>query len=174
MRLRFQTFVSTIPLLVIPVLITLSIDTTVDVTIWAYVEVGLNIFAGNLATLGPLFRAWFRVRHRDRHTAAMPVPRQAHLAGRPRGVRDLSFPLSTLDETAGSRLRPDKLCVMVTQVRSQHRSEAHDANNSQEELTAERRSTSAGSGGELGQGIYRTTEVMQTSDVESVIAGERV
>lgn len=63
---------------------------------------------------------------------------------------------------------------MVTQVRSQRRSETHDANNSQEELTAEGRSTSAGSGGELGQGIYRTTEVMQTSDVESVVAGERV
>lgn len=63
---------------------------------------------------------------------------------------------------------------MVTQVRSQRRSETHDANNSQEELTAEGRSTSAGSGRELGQGIYRTTEVMQTSDVESVVAGERV
>lgn len=140
--------------------------------IWAYVEAGLNIFGGNLATLGPLLRAWFRVHHRDRHT--IPVPRQAHLAGRPRGVRDLSFPLSTLDESVGSRLRPDKLCVTVTQAQSQRRSEAHDANNSQEELTAERRSRSAGSGGELGQGIYRTTEVMQTSDVESVIAGERV
>ena len=160
------------------VLITLFIDTSVDIIIWAYVEVSLNIFAGNLATLGPLLRTWFRA-HADTDTTPTPGQRQQQQQqqqqrGRPRGFWDFPFPLSTLDETVESRFRPDKPCVMVTQVRSQRRSEAHGANNSQEELTAEGRSTSAGSGGELGQGIYRTTEVMQTSDVESVVAGGRV
>lgn len=147
----------------------------VDVTNWSYVEVSLNIFAGSLATLGPLLRVWFRGHHRGGHaptTDTTPNPRQRQLGGRPHGVLDLSFPLSTLDKSVESSLRPDKLSVTVTQVQTQHRSEAHDANNSQEELTAQRGSTSAGSGGELE--IYRTTEMMQTSDAESDIAKERV
>ncbi|OJI96616.1 hypothetical protein ASPVEDRAFT_78379 [Aspergillus versicolor CBS 583.65] len=151
------------------------LNSMVDVTNWSYVEVSLNIFAGSLATLGPLLRAWFRRHHRGGHaptTDTTPNPRQRQLGGRPRGVLDLSFPLSTLDESVESSLRPDKLCVTVTQVRSQRRSGPHDANISQEELTVRRASTSAGSGGELE--IYRTTEMMQTSDVESDIARERV
>ncbi|KAL4995881.1 hypothetical protein BDV10DRAFT_202695 [Aspergillus recurvatus] len=162
----------------------------VDMLIWAYIELSLGIIAGNLATLGPLFRTWFGIVTSRGNSASTATTRPKRSVRHPLGVQgDTSFPLSTFDETGRSPLRPDKLPIMVTQVRTQHsHSEtARDANNSQEQLTLEygrARGTSAASSGELAlgagpgprMGIYREIEMMQMSDVESAVnvAEERV
>ncbi|KAL4963735.1 uncharacterized protein BDV14DRAFT_175933 [Aspergillus stella-maris] len=146
---------------------------SVLVSILAYLELSLAITAANLATLGPLLRTWFGVLSSREHTPTTPIIRS--LRGRPRGVRDQSYPLSTFDETAAgaSRLRPDKLSITVTQVTTQRHSDAGDANTSREQLTFEpEQGEPTGSSSEFGLGIYRTTEVSQTSDVESMVIKE--
>ncbi|CBF89359.1 hypothetical protein AN0500.2 [Aspergillus nidulans FGSC A4] len=166
-------------------------DAAVDMLIWAYIELSLGIIAGNLATLGPLFRIWFGIVTSRGNSASTSTPKPTRYFRRPRGVHDMSFPLSTFDETGRNTLRPDKLPIMVTQVQTQHShsATAHDANNSQEQLTLDHgraRGTSAASSKELALGagpepesrmeIYRGTEVMQTFDVDSTVnvAEERV
>ncbi|KAL4736370.1 hypothetical protein BDV11DRAFT_193918 [Aspergillus similis] len=166
-------------------------DAAVDMLIWAYIELSLGIIAGNLVTLGPLFRTWFGIITSRGNSASTSTPKLTRSFRRPRGVHDMSFPLSTFDETGRSVLRPDKLPIMVTQVRTQHShaATARDANNSQEQLTRDHgraRGASAASSGELvleagpepgsRMEIYRETEVMQTFDVDSAInvAEERV
>ncbi|KAL6232462.1 hypothetical protein BDW75DRAFT_232766 [Aspergillus navahoensis] len=174
-----------------PVLTLGTPDAAVDMLIWAYIELSLGIIAGNLATLGPLFRTWFGIVTSRGSSASTSTPRPKRSFRRPRGVHDMSFSLSTFDETGGSALRPDKLPIMVTQVqtRHSHSETAREANNSQEQLTlghGRARGTSAASSGELvlepdlrpgsEMRIYRKTEMRQTSDVESAvsIAEERV
>ncbi|KAL4777085.1 hypothetical protein BDW60DRAFT_213604 [Aspergillus nidulans var. acristatus] len=154
----------------------------VDMLIWAYIELSLGIIAGNLATLGPLFRIWFGIVTSRGNSASTSTPKPTRYFRRPRGVHDMSFPLSTFDETGRNTLRPDKLSVMVTQVRTQHShpATAREANNSQEQLTLDHGracGTSAASSRELALGagpepwsrmeIYRETEVMQTFDIDS-------
>ncbi|KAL4746521.1 hypothetical protein BDW72DRAFT_184717 [Aspergillus terricola var. indicus] len=163
----------------------------VDMLIWAYIELSLGIIAGNLATLGPLFRTWLGIVTSRGNSASTSTPKPTRYFRRPRGVHDMSFPLSTFDETGRSALRPDKLPIMVTQVRTQHSHSgtARDASNSQEQLTRDHdraRGTSAASSRELALGavpepgprmeIYRETVVMQTFDVDSAadVAEERV
>ncbi|KAL4946759.1 hypothetical protein BDV06DRAFT_229656 [Aspergillus oleicola] len=145
---------------------------SVVICMLAHIELSLAVMAANIATLGPLLRTWLVVLSNGEHTPTTPIVRSFH--GRPRGVRDISFPLSIFDETAtASRLRPDKLSITVTQVTTQHHSDVGDANASREQLTfASQRAGSTGSSGELGPGIYRTTEVSQTSDVESMVISE--
>ena len=140
---------------------------------FAYVETSLALMAANLVTLGPLFRIWIGALSTGERTPTTPVIRS--LRGRPRGVRDISFPLSTFDQTAAgaSRLRPDKLSITVTQVTTQRHSGIGDANTSREQLTFEpEQGEATGSSSEFGLGIYRTTEVSQTSDVESMVIKE--
>ncbi|KAL4757135.1 putative integral membrane protein [Aspergillus foveolatus] len=166
-------------------------DAAVDMLIWAYIELSLGIIAGNLATLGPLFRIWFGIVTSRGNSASTSTPKPTRYFRRPGGVHDMSFPLSTFDETSRNTLRPDKLPIMVTQVRTQHShsATAHDANNSQEQLTLDHgraRGPSAASSRELALGagpepesrmeIYRETEVMQTFDVDYAVnvAEERV
>ncbi|KAL4813464.1 hypothetical protein BDW67DRAFT_177905 [Aspergillus spinulosporus] len=159
-------------------------DAAVDMLIWAYIELSLGIIAGNLATLGPLFRIWFGIVTSRGNSASTSTPKLTRSFRRPRGVHDMSFPLSTFDDTGRNTLRPDKLSIMVTQVRTQqsHSATARDANNSQEQLTLDHgraRGTSAASSGELALAagpepgsrmeIYRDTEVMQTFDVDPMV-----
>ncbi|KAL4982684.1 hypothetical protein BDW68DRAFT_182302 [Aspergillus falconensis] len=159
-------------------------DAAVNMLIWAYIELSLGIIAGNLATLGPLFRTWFGIVTSRGNSASTSTPRPKRSFRRPRGFHDMSFSLSTFDETGGSALRPDKLSIMVTQVKPQHShtETARDANSSQERLTLDHgrgRGTSAASSGELAlgpdpgpgsrMGIYREMEIMQTSDLESAV-----
>ncbi|KAL4928640.1 putative integral membrane protein [Aspergillus undulatus] len=93
-----------------------------SISVWAYVEISLVIIAGNLATFGPLFRIWFGILSSHDHTPTTPVPRQPRRSG-PRGHRDLSYPLSSFDETARSRLRLDKLSTTVTHIAIQRHSD---------------------------------------------------
>ncbi|KAL4918326.1 hypothetical protein BDW62DRAFT_210589 [Aspergillus aurantiobrunneus] len=145
-----------------------------DMLIWTYVEVSLSIIAGNLTTLGPLLRTWFGIISNRDHTPTTPTPIRLR-RGRPRGFRDISYPLTSFDETTRSRFRPDKLSITATQVQTQCGSETRDGNSSREQLTSkQQRGTSAGSAGELGPGIYRTTDLMQTSDAESAVYERRV
>ncbi|KAL4797990.1 hypothetical protein BDV19DRAFT_34847 [Aspergillus venezuelensis] len=141
--------------------------------LFSYLELSLAITAANLATLGPLLRSWIGVFSSREHTPTAPIIRS--LRRHPRGVQDLSSPLSTFDATAAgaSRLRPDKLSITLTQVTTQRHSDVGDANNSREQLTFEsEQGEPTGSSSEFGLGIYRTTEVTQTSDVESMVIKE--
>ncbi|KAL4907209.1 hypothetical protein BDW74DRAFT_175990 [Aspergillus multicolor] len=151
----------------------------VDMLIWAYIELSLGIIAGNLATLGPLFRTWFGLassRGNSASTTTTPKPKRSFR--RPRGIHDLSFAMSTLNETMHSASDADKTTITVTHVDNQsHPGSARDANTSQEQLTLAHRGIPTASNQELtlGPGIYREREA-QTSDVESVVhlAGECV
>ncbi|KAL4951709.1 hypothetical protein BDW69DRAFT_196242 [Aspergillus filifer] len=121
------------------------------ICMFAYVETSLALMAANLATLGPLFRTWIGALSIGERTPTTPVIRS--LRGRPRGVRDISFPLSTFDVTAAgaSRLRPDKLSITVTQVTTQCHSDVGGTNDSRGQLTFEpKQGEPTGSSSEFG------------------------
>ncbi|RDW70524.1 putative integral membrane protein [Aspergillus mulundensis] len=145
----------------------------VDMLTWAYIELSLGIIAGNLATLGPLFRTWFGLASSRGNSASTTTPKPKRSFRRPRGIHDLSFALSTLDGTVRSAYGPDtlKTATTVSQVDTQsHSASSRDANNSREQLTSTHRRASAASNEAfiLGPGIYCEREV-RASDVESAV-----
>ncbi|KAL3455830.1 hypothetical protein BJX64DRAFT_281786 [Aspergillus heterothallicus] len=149
---------------------------TVPYVIWSTVELSVGITAGSLATLGPLLRHFRCCNTGSDDVSSMPTP-QPRVFRRPRGMRDLSYPLSTFDSAV---LRADKLSTIVTEVQirdslsAQRRNQR--TNHSREHLTVdgsrvESRGTDAG---DVGLEIYRTLDVTQTSDAGSAIVHERV
>ncbi|KAL2869165.1 putative integral membrane protein [Aspergillus lucknowensis] len=148
------------------------LNSTVEFAILLDTEIGLGIIAGSVAALGPLLRPWLGTASYNEAAGHPPVPRRSRLH-RPRGIQDLSFPLSSLNQSVQSGLRPDKTATIVTDVRVRKYPRAADTNSSQERLTFEApRGVSGGSDGEERAGVYWTCDVRQTSEEESSI--ERV
>ncbi|OQE43399.1 hypothetical protein PENCOP_c003G06346 [Penicillium coprophilum] len=151
---------------------------TFQIAIWSNVEAGLGITAGSLATLRPLLRIWTGSRSDPDYNSGFPGGRSRSASRQLGGVENRPFPLGSLDESAQSHLRPDKLAVTVTTIQSQR---DHDdiygtsPSSSEERLTIDRPSPRLPN--DIGLGIHRTFEVTQTStdrhDAER-IAMERV
>ncbi|KAJ5476151.1 hypothetical protein N7475_001880 [Penicillium sp. IBT 31633x] len=149
---------------------------TFQIAIWSNVEAGLGITAGSLATLRPLLRMWMGTQTSQDYSTGFP-------AGRSRSAsRQLGgpFPLGSMDDSMQSRLRPDKLAVTVTTIKSQRDpNDIYDTSSSptssEERLTINRPSPRLP---DMGLGIHRTFEVTQTStdthDAERRIAREHV
>jgi hypothetical protein len=85
-------------------------------------------------------------------------------ASRQLGGKDRQIPLGSIDDSVQPRLRPDKLAVTVTTIKSQRDVDTYDPSSpssSEEGLTFERYLPNVQ--GEIGLGIHRTTEVTQTT-----------
>lgn len=84
-------------------------------------------------------------------------------ASRQLGGNDRPFPLGSLDDSAQSRLRPDKLAVTVTTIKSQRDLDGGSLSpsTSEERLTVDRPSPRLTE--DIGLGIHRTFEVTQTT-----------
>ncbi|KAJ5504492.1 hypothetical protein N7463_007366 [Penicillium fimorum] len=151
---------------------------TYQIAIWSNVEAGLGITAGSLATLRPLLRIWTGSRSDPDYSTGFPGGRSRSASRQLGGGENRPFPLGSLDESVQSHLRPDKLAVTVTTIKSQR---DHDdiygtsPSSSEERLTIDRPSPRLPN--DIGLGIHRTFEVTQTStdrhDAER-IAMERV
>lgn len=123
-----------------------------DIAIWSYVEVGLGITAGSLASLRPLLRRLRAFDSDQDYNPPVPGRSGAILHG---GSRDKCMPLTSLDNTA--QLRHDKISVLVTTIQGQERESCinmSSRHSSQEQLNDKR---------EMGLEIYRTIEVTSTS-----------
>ncbi|KAL2822933.1 hypothetical protein BJX63DRAFT_426763 [Aspergillus granulosus] len=143
---------------------------TVRFVIWSTVELSLGITAGSLATLGPLLR-YLQCCSKNSEKVSTPAP-QPRLFRHPRGIQDLSYPLSTFH---GSVLRSDKLSTIVTEVETGEGSNAHGTNQSRVHLTVQgSRVESRGIEGYVGLEIYTAHGVTQTWDAGSASAHERV
>ncbi|OQD91101.1 hypothetical protein PENANT_c001G02295 [Penicillium antarcticum] len=141
---------------------------TIEIAIWSNIETGLGITAGSLATLRPLLRVWMGSRSDPNYSSGFPGAR-SRSASRQLGGQDRPFPLGSLDDSVQSRLRPDKLAVTVTTIKSQRDLDGGSLSpsSSEERLTIDRPSPRLG--GDIGLGIHRTFEVTQTStDSEEV------
>ncbi|KAJ5779219.1 hypothetical protein N7457_006939 [Penicillium paradoxum] len=135
---------------------------TVQIAIWSNVEAGLGITAGSLATLRPLLRVIMGTQAEKDYSTGFPgapSPSVSRQLGGP-------YPLGSLDDSVQSRLRPDKLAVTVTTIKSQR--DPNDSYNmsssptsSEERLTIDRPSPRLVR--DMGLGIHRTFEVTQTS-----------
>ncbi|KAL4879971.1 hypothetical protein BJY04DRAFT_219775 [Aspergillus karnatakaensis] len=136
---------------------------SVYMVLWAFIEVGVGITAGSLATLGPLLRPCMaprveRVQSDDENPCAGPSPR-APQRDRRRSIHNLSLPLASIP----TQFRPDKVAEIVTKVQSLPTTNSDD---SRSRLAFEEERDSAGASN-AGYGIFRRCEVSQTSDVES-------
>ncbi|KAJ5205748.1 hypothetical protein N7491_003627 [Penicillium cf. griseofulvum] len=137
---------------------------TYQIAVWSNVEAGLGITAGSLATLRPLLRIWTGSRTDPDYSSGFPGGR-SRSASRPLGgSENRPFPLGSLDESGQSRLRPDKLAVTVTTIKSQRDpddSYGTSPTSSEERLTIDRPSPRLPN--DIGLGIHRTFEVTQTT-----------
>ncbi|QQK45634.1 putative integral membrane protein [Penicillium digitatum] len=153
---------------------------TYQIAVWSNIEAGLGITAGSLATLRPLLRAWTGSNSDPYYSSRLPGGR-SRSASRPLGGGENGpFPLSSLDSSVQSRLRPDKLAVTVTTIQSQRQRDTDDAystspSSSEERLTIDRPSPRLP---DVGLGIHRTFEVTQISserdDSERKVVREHV
>ncbi|OGE55324.1 hypothetical protein PENARI_c004G06645 [Penicillium arizonense] len=135
---------------------------TFEIAVWSNIEAGLGITAGSLATLRPLLRMWTGSRSDPDYSSGFPGAR-SRSASRQLGGNDRPFPLGSLDDSAQSRLRPDKLAVTVTTIKSQRDLDGGSLSpsNSEERLTIDRPSPRLTE--DIGLGIHRTFEVTQTT-----------
>ncbi|KAJ6099492.1 hypothetical protein N7467_001027 [Penicillium canescens] len=135
---------------------------TFEIAVWSNIEAGLGITAGSLATLRPLLRMWTGSRSDPDYSSGFPGAR-SRSASRQLGGNDRPFPLGSLDDSAQSRLRPDKLAVTVTTIKSQRDVDGGSLSpsNSEERLTVDRPSPRLTE--DIGLGIHRTFEVTQTT-----------
>ncbi|KAJ5990120.1 hypothetical protein N7499_010647 [Penicillium canescens] len=135
---------------------------TFEIAVWSNIEAGLGITAGSLATLRPLLRMWTGSRSDPDYSSGFPGAR-SRSASRQLGGNDRPFPLGSLDDSAQSRLRPDKLAVTVTTIKSQRDLDGGSLSpsNSEERLTVDRPSPRLTE--DIGLGIHRTFEVTQTT-----------
>ncbi|CAG8289227.1 unnamed protein product [Penicillium salamii] len=128
---------------------------TIQIAIWSNIEAGLGITAGSLATLRPLLRVIIGSRTDPDYSSGFPGGR-SRSASRQLAGHEHAFPLGSIDDTPQSRLRPDKLAVTVTTIKSQRDgdtyAESSSPSSSEERLTFDRH-----------VGIHRTTEVTQTT-----------
>ncbi|KAJ0415172.1 hypothetical protein BJY00DRAFT_318055 [Aspergillus carlsbadensis] len=140
---------------------------TVPFLIWSNVETSIGIVAGSLATLGPLLRHFRLFSNNSGDPARTPTPRPRVFV-RPRGLWDLSYPLSSF---RSSKLRADKLSTIMTQVQTRDGADLHEKNASWEHLTVKHsRGVSQGTDGCTKLEIYRTYDVTQISDAGSANA----
>lgn len=139
-------------------------DATIQIAIWSNIEAGLGITAGSLATLRPLLRVLMGSRTDPDYSSGFPGGR-SRSASRHLGGHDRPFPLGSIDDAQHSRLRPDKLAVTVTTIKSQRDVDTYagssSPSSSEERLTFDRHVPDMQ--GEMGLGIHRTTEVTQTT-----------
>ncbi|KAJ5322119.1 hypothetical protein MYU51_002933 [Penicillium brevicompactum] len=137
---------------------------TIQIAIWSNIEAGLGITAGSLATLRPLLRVIMGSRTDPDYSSGFPGGR-SRSASRHLGGHDRPFPLGSIDDAQHSRLRPDKLAVTVTTIKSQRDVDTYagssSPSSSEERLTFDRHVPNVE--GEMGLGIHRTTEVTQTT-----------
>jgi hypothetical protein len=147
-----------------PERLTFPADATIEIAIWSNIEAGLGITAGSLATLRPLLRVILGSHTDPEYSSGFPGAR-SRSASRQLGGNNGQYPLGSIDDNVQSRLRPDKLAVTVTTIKSQRDVDTYGGpsspSSSEERLTFDRYLPNVQ--GDMGLGIHRTLEVTQTT-----------
>lgn len=90
---------------------------------------------------------------------------RSRTASRQLGGNERQYPLGSIDDSVQSRLRPDKLAVTVTTIKSQRDVDTYAGSSSpcssEERLTFDRYLPKVQ--GDMGLGIHQTLEVTQTT-----------